>query len=56
MNEYTRGTIQHMMTLEANHDRFHKATSSYMAIVDSRTKNHGFTMMKRYVRKLSSMT
>jgi hypothetical protein len=27
-----------------------------MATLDSRTSNHGFTMIKRYVRKSSSMT
>jgi hypothetical protein len=51
MNEDTRGTTQHMMMLEANHDRFHKATSSCMTTLDSRTSNHGFTMIKRYMRK-----
>jgi hypothetical protein len=56
MNEVTRGTTQHMMMLEANHYRFHKATSSYMDTLDSRTKNHDFTMMKRYMRKSSSKT
>jgi hypothetical protein len=35
---------------------FLKATSSCMATLDSRTSNHGFTTIKRYVRKLSSMT
>jgi hypothetical protein len=48
MNEDTRGTTQHMMILEANHDQFHKATSSCMATLDSRTK--------RYMRKSSSLT
>jgi hypothetical protein len=28
INEYTRGTTQHMMMLEANRYRFHEATSS----------------------------
>jgi hypothetical protein len=56
MNEDTRGTTQHMMMLEANHDRFHKSTSSCMATLDSRTSNHGFTTIKRYVRKSSSTT
>jgi hypothetical protein len=42
--------------LEANHDRFHKATSSCMDALDSRTKNHGFMTIKSYVRKSSSMT
>jgi hypothetical protein len=56
MIEDTRGITQHMMMLEANHDKFHKATSSCMATLDSRTKNHGFTTIKRYVRKSSSMT
>jgi hypothetical protein len=49
MNEDTRGATQHMMMLEANHDRVHKSTSSYMATLDSRTSNHGFTAIKRYV-------
>ena len=44
------------MTLEANRYRFHKATSSCMATLDSRTSNHGFTTIKRYVRKSSSVT
>jgi hypothetical protein len=56
MNKATRGTTQHMMMLEANHGRFHKSTSSCMDALDSRTKNHGFMTMKRYVRKSSSMT
>jgi hypothetical protein len=56
MNEDTRGTTQHMMMLEANRYWFHKATSSCMATLDCRTSNHGFTMMERYMRKLSSMT
>jgi hypothetical protein len=56
MNEDTRGTTQHMMMLEANHNRFHKATSSCMATLDSRTKNHGFTTIKRYMIKSSSKT
>jgi hypothetical protein len=56
MNEDTRGATQHMMMLEENRDRFRKATSSCMATLDSRTSNHGFTTIKRYVRKLSSMT
>jgi hypothetical protein len=56
MNEDTRGTTQHMMMLEANHDRFHKATSSCMATLDSRTSNHDFTTIKRYMRKSSSIT
>jgi hypothetical protein len=56
MNEDTRGTTQHMKILEANHDRFHKATSSCMDALDSCTKNHGFTIIKKYVRKSSSMT
>jgi hypothetical protein len=56
MNEDTRGTTQHMMVLEVNHDRFHKATSSCMATLYSRTSNHGFTTIKRYVRKSSSVT
>jgi hypothetical protein len=56
MNEDTRGTTKHMMMLEANHYRFHKATSSCMATLDSRTSNHGFTTIKRYMRKSSSMT
>jgi hypothetical protein len=51
MNEETRGTTQHMMMLGANHDRFHKATSNRMDTLDSRTKNHGFTTIERYVRK-----
>jgi hypothetical protein len=51
MNEDTRGTTQHMMMLEAI-----KSTSSCMATLDSRTCNHGFTMIKRYVIKSSSMT
>jgi hypothetical protein len=55
MNEDTRGTTQHMM-LEANHNRFHKSTSSCMATLDSRTSNHCFMMIKRYVIKSSSMT
>jgi hypothetical protein len=56
MNEDTRGTTQHMMMLEENSYKSHKSTSSYMATLDSRTSNHGFTTMKRYVRKSSSMT
>jgi hypothetical protein len=35
---------------------FLKATSSCMATLDSHTSNHGFTTIKRYVRKSSSMT
>jgi hypothetical protein len=56
MNTDTRGTTQHMMMLEANHDRFHKSTSNCMATLDSHTSKHGFTTIKRYVRKSSSMT
>jgi hypothetical protein len=56
MNGDTRGTTQHMMMLEVNHDRVHKSTSSCMATLDSCTSNHGFTTIKRYVRKSSSMT
>jgi hypothetical protein len=56
MNEVTRGTTQHMMMLEANHYQFHKATSSCMDTLDSHTKNHDFTMMKRYMRKSRSKT
>jgi hypothetical protein len=56
MNEDTRGTTQHMMMLEANRYRFHKSTSSRMDTLDSNTKNHGFTTIKRYMRKSSSMT
>jgi hypothetical protein len=43
MYEDTRGITQHMMMLEANHDRIHKATSSCMATLDCRTKNHGYS-------------
>jgi hypothetical protein len=56
MNEDTRDTTQHMMMWEANHDRFHKATSSCMATLVFHIKNHGFMMMKRYMRKSISMT
>jgi hypothetical protein len=44
------------MMLEANHDRFHKSTSSCIATLYSRTSNHGFTTIKSYVRKLIPMT
>jgi hypothetical protein len=50
------GTTQHMMMLEVNRYRFNKSTSSCMATLDSHTKNHDFTTIKRYVRKYSSMT
>jgi hypothetical protein len=56
MNEDTRGATQHMMMLEVNHDQVHKSTLSCMATLDSHTRNHGFTMIKRYVRKSSSVT
>jgi hypothetical protein len=51
MNEDTRGTTQHMMMSEANHDRVHKSTSSCMATLHSRTSNHGFTMIKKVREK-----
>jgi hypothetical protein len=53
MNKYTRGTTQLMMMLEAN--RQIKSTSSCMDALDSCTKNHGFTTIKRFMRKSSSV-
>jgi hypothetical protein len=56
MNEHTRGTTQHMMMLEANHDGFPKGNIKLHGYFGSRTSKHGFTTIKRYVRKSSSMT
>ena len=56
VNEDTSGRFRQMKMLQANHDGLQEATSSYMDTSDSRTKDHGFISMRRYVRKSSSMT
>ena len=48
--------LRQMKMLQANHEGLQEATSSCMDTSDSRTKDHGFTSMRRYVRKSSSMT
>ena len=55
-NEGTSGRPSTNEDVASKRDGLQEATSSCMDNSNSRTKDHGFTSIKRYARKSSSMT